>query len=89
MAEPKAMQAKYDEIATILIPYCDNYLNEGYKVLCLHTLEKLCRKRPSPVASGNPNTWAAGIIYVTGQNNFIFDTTQPSHMTTEEIVEPL
>ena len=45
MSVPKAMQGKYDEIAAILIPYCDEHLNDEYKDLCLHALEKLCRKR--------------------------------------------
>lgn len=89
MAVPKAMQAKYDEIAAILILYCDEYLNDEYKELCLRALEKLCRKRPSPIASGRVKTWAAGIIYAIGQNNFIFDKSQAIHMTAEEIVEPL
>ena len=83
------MQGKYDEIAAILIPYCDEHLNDEYKDLCLHALEKLCRKRPSPVASGRAKTWAAGIIYAIGQNNFIFDKSQAIHMTAVELVEPL
>jgi len=89
MAVPKAMQYKYDEIAPILESYCDAYLNDEYKALCLHALEKLCRKRPSPLTAGKAKTWAAGIIYAIGQNNFIFDRSQPVHMTAEEIVEPL
>ena len=89
MAVPKAMQGKYDEIAAILIPYCDEHLNDEYKDLCLHALEKLCRKRPSPVASGRAKTWAAGIVYAIGQNNFIFDKSQAIHMTAVELVEPL
>ena len=89
MSVPKAMQTKYDEIAAIVEPYCDNYLDEEYKVLCLHALEKLCRKRPSPLMSGRAKTWAAGIIYAIGQNNWIFDKDQPIHMTATELVEPL
>lgn len=89
MAVPKAMQGKYDEIAAILIPYCDENLNEEYKELCLHALEKLCRKRPSPLVSGRAKTWAAGIIYAIGSNNFIFDRSQAVHMTAGELVEPL
>ncbi len=89
MAVPKAMQSKYDEIAEILVPYCDEYLNEEYKELCLRALEKLCRKRPSPLMTGRAKTWVAGIIYAVGQNNYIFDKSMPIHMTAEEIVEPL
>ena len=89
MSVPKTMQAKYDEIAAIIVPYCDEYLNDEYKTLCTHALEKLCRKRPSLLTSGRARTWAAGIIYAIAQNNFIFDKSQPVHMTVDELVAPL
>lgn len=85
---PKNMQATYDRVAAVLIPYCDTYLDEEYKTLCLHALEKLCRKRPSPLLSGRTNTWAAGIVYAVGSANFIFDRSQPIHMTAAELAEP-
>jgi Domain of unknown function (DUF6398) len=37
----------------------------------------LCRKRPSPPASGRPRTWACGIIYALGRLNFLSDKAQP------------
>ena len=86
---PKSMQGRYDELAAIIVPYCDGYLDDEYKVLCLHEVEKLCRKRPSPLTSGRARTWAAGIIYAVAQNNWIFDKSQPIHMTAEELVGPL
>lgn len=88
MAIPKAMQPKYDEIATLLILYCDEVLSDEYKQLCLHALEKLCRKRPSPLQSGRTRTWAAGIVYAIASNNFIFDRSQPIHYTAEELAAP-
>ena len=88
MAVPKAMQGKYDEIAAVLEPYCEKYLNEEYRDLCLRILEKLCRKRPSPLNSGRANTWAAGIVYAAGSANFIFDKSQDVHMTAEELAAP-
>lgn len=89
MKIPKEMQATYDDISKILIEYSRLYLDDDYEQLCLHALEKLCRKRPSPLKSGRINTWAAGIIYAIGSNNFIFDKTQKIHMTAKELVEPL
>ncbi|MBQ8160273.1 MAG: hypothetical protein IJ083_05925 [Clostridia bacterium] len=88
MSVPKTMQDKYDEISAILIPYCDEHLSEEYKELCLKALEKLCRKRPSPLSSGRANTWAAGIVYAIGSNNWIFDRSQDIHMTASELVAP-
>ena len=48
MSIRKAMQARSDRLAAIIEPYCDEHLNEDHKVLCLHVLEKQCRKRPFP-----------------------------------------
>ena len=82
---PKAMPAKYMEIAGIIEAFCDEKMNAEYKELCLKALAKLCRKRPSPLASGKAHTWACGIVYAIGQNNFIFDKSQPISMTAGEI----
>ena len=82
---PKAMSARYMEIAEIIEKFCDEKLDAEYKDICLRALAKLCRKRPSPVASGKANTWACGIIYAIGANNFIFDKSQSLSMTAVDI----
>lgn len=88
MKIPKEMQKTYDDISKLLIEYSAEYLNKEYEELCLHALEKLCRKRPSPLKSGRSNSWAAGIVYAIGSNNFIFDKSQPIHMTSKELAAP-
>jgi hypothetical protein len=84
---PKAIAPRYVEIAQLIVGFCDEKLDEEYKALCLKALEKLCRKRPSPVAGGRAPTWACGIVYAIGSNNFIFDKSQPLTMTATEIAE--
>ncbi len=71
MNVPKEMRETYEVISKLLIEYSEEYLNKEYEELCLHALEKLCSKRPSPLKSGRSNTWAAGIVYAIGSNNFI------------------
>ncbi len=88
MSIPKIMQEKYDEIAPLIIAFCDVRLNAEYKELCLKLLEKLCRKKPSPLLTGKAATWAAGIVYCIGQMNFIFDKSQEIHMTADALAEP-
>ena len=63
MKIPVQMQPVYEEIAGMIDEYCEKYLNEEYRALCLRLLEKLCRNRPSPLLKGRRNTWAAGIVY--------------------------
>ena len=85
MKIPSQTQPVYDVIAGMIEEYCEKYLNEEYKTLCLRLLEKLCRKRPSPLLKGRYNTRAAGMVYVIAANNFIFDKSMPIHRTAEEL----
>ena len=84
---PKEMSARYMEIAELIEDFCDEKLNEEYKEICLRALAKLCRKRPSPIISGRAYTWACGIVYAIGSNNFIFDRSNPLYMTATEIAD--
>lgn len=88
MKIPAQMQPVYEEIAGMIEEYCEKYLNEEYRALCLRLLEKLCRKRPSPLLKGRHNTWAAGIVYAIAANNFIFDKSMPIHLTADELSRP-
>lgn len=84
---PKPLSKIYNEIAKIISEFANEKLNEEYKALSLKALEKLCRKRPSPLVKGKPLTWACGIVYAIGSSNFIFDKSQPIHMTGYEIAD--
>ena len=87
MKIPVQMQPVYKGISGIIVEYCEKYLND-YRVLCLRLLEKLCRKRPSPLLQGRRNTWAAGIVYAIAANNFVFDKSMPIHLTADELSRP-
>ena len=81
----KVSDDKVDEIASYIIGFCNNYLNSEYTDMSIRLLEKLRRKRPSPLLTGRANTWACGIIYAIGSTNFLFDKSQKPHMTASEL----
>jgi len=60
--------------------FCKQHLNAEYADLCRRLTEKLARKRPSPLVSGKPNTWACGIVRTIGWVNFLDDRSQKPHM---------
>jgi hypothetical protein len=60
--------------------FCREHLNDEYAILCRKLAEKLARKRPSPLLSGKPNTWACGIVRTIGLVNFLDDRSQNPHM---------
>jgi hypothetical protein len=67
-------------IMTMIDRFCREHLNEEYAELCRRMTEKLARKRPSPLVSGRPNTWACGIVRTIGWVNFLDDRSQTPHM---------
>ena len=60
--------------------FCKEHLNKEYTDLCRKLTEKLARKRPAPLISGKPNSWACGIVRTIGWVNFLDDKTQKPHM---------
>ena len=67
---PKMMLPVYEKIVGLTDDVCDRHLNYEYRDLARAMTGALCRKRPSPVASGQPRTWACSIVYVLGRINF-------------------
>jgi Domain of unknown function (DUF6398) len=82
---PKPMQATYDAVAALTDAFCRDHLTGEYRDLARAMTAALSRKRPSPLASGQPRTWTCGIIYVLGQLNFLSDKASQPHMTMAEV----
>lgn len=82
---PAKMEQIYESIVGITDDFCGKHLNEEYAELCREMTEVLCRMRPSPLLKGRVNVWAAGIIYVLGRVNFLFDKTQDPHLSASEL----
>jgi len=81
---PKGMQATYDAITALTDAVCRERLDDEYRELAQRMTAALCRKRPSPLASGQPRTWACGVVHTIGQLNFLSDrSTQPYRSTAD------
>ena len=81
----KSMQATYEAITSLTDAFCREHLNEDYAELARRMTAALSRKRPSPLTSGQPRTWACGIVYVLGQINFLTDPSTQPYMTTADL----
>ncbi len=69
-----------EEITGLVDAFCHEHLNDEYADLCRQLIEKLGRKRPSPLVSGKPSSWASGVVRTIGWVNFLDDKTQSPHM---------
>ena len=65
--------------------FCGDHLTGEYRDLARAMTASLSRKRPNPLASGQPRTWACGIIHLLGQLNFLSDKASEPHMTMAEV----
>lgn len=81
------VKAKLGVILEMIDVFCREYLNDEYLELCRKLAEKLARKRPSPLLSGKPATWACGIVRTIGSVNFLDDSSLSPHMKLTAIDE--
>jgi hypothetical protein len=77
---PKSIKPRYDEVVALTDVFCQTHLDDEYAGLARRMAAALARKRPSPLASGQPRTWACGILYTLGQLNFLSDPATKPHM---------
>jgi Domain of unknown function (DUF6398) len=84
-AVPKPMQATYETVVALTDAFCHDHLTDEYRDLARALTAALARKRPSPLVSGQPRTWACGIIHILGQLNFLSDKTSQPYMTMAEV----
>ncbi len=85
IAVPKALQATYEAVTALMDAVCDQHLDQDYRDLARAMAAALSRKRPSPLASGQPRTWACGIVYALGQTNFLSDDSFEPSMTMAQL----
>jgi hypothetical protein len=84
---PEAARPAYEAIVGLIDAFCQEHLDEEYRVLCRKLAGILARKRPSPLTRGKPDSWASGIVRVVGWANFLGDPSQPHHMKMTDIDE--
>ena len=82
---PKPMEKTFNAIVALTDTFCREHLNAEYAQLARQATAALCRKRPSPLMTGNPKTWACGIVYALGSVNFLFDKSQKPTMRAAEL----
>ena len=77
---PADARSKFEAITALTDAFCRDRLNEEYADMCRRLAAVLARKRPTPLARGNEETWACGIIRTIGWVNFLDDSSHQPHM---------
>jgi hypothetical protein len=82
---PVAMRPVAEQVIARADAVCGDLLDEEYAALARHVVAKLARKRPSPLQSGRPVTWAGGVVYALGQVNFLFDRSREPYVAHDDL----
>jgi hypothetical protein len=82
---PRAVRPDVEQIVALTDGFCAEHLDAEYARLCARLVAKLSRKRPSPLLRGDLRIWAAAAIYAVGSVNFLFDRSQPLHLTGDDL----
>jgi hypothetical protein len=82
---PRALRPDVEQIVALTDEFCAEHLDAEYATLCALLVAKLSRKRPSPLLRGDMRIWAAAAIYAIGSVNFLFDRSQPLHLTGDDL----
>jgi len=82
---PHAVRPYADQVVAATDAVCLEHLDVEYADLCRKVVGKLGRKRPSPLTRGDLGIWAAGVVYVVGQLNFVFDPAQTPHASADQL----
>ncbi len=85
MKIPKGVEYVYDGLTEMTDRFCAAHLNEEYAELSRRAIAALCRKRPTPLTSGAPQTWACAVIYALGQVNFLTDRASKPYMAMADV----
>lgn len=82
---PRAMLPTYEAMVALTDAFCAEHLDAEYRDAARRMAAALCQKRPSPVTSGKPRTWACAIIHVVGRLNFLSDPAFEPCMTMAQV----
>lgn len=78
-------RTRKEDVLALILGFSDRYLDEEYGTLCAHLVEKLSRKRESPLVRGRVGIWAGSVIHAIGTINFLFDPSFEPYVSFEDI----
>ena len=80
-------QARFGEVATSLANFGAAHLDPELTGFTLELWKRVCRLKRVDCRRGDPNVWAASVILAVARMNFLFDRSQPVHLTLDTICD--
>jgi hypothetical protein len=85
VAEEK--QERFCEVSASITSFGAAHLDPELMGFALDLWKRICRSKRLDCRRGNPNVWAASVMHVIARMNFLFDPSQPAHLTFDTICD--
>jgi hypothetical protein len=79
------VKEKTDRLIELTSDFCQQYLNDEYRDLCVKLIKKMGRKRDIPFMRGDLEIWASSVIFALGSINFLFDRSSKPYVTRDAL----
>ena len=83
----EARRERFAEVAALLEQFGQTHLDPELTGFMLELWKRLCRRKAPDCLRGKPVIWAAGVTHVIARMNFLFDRSQPVHVTFDTICQ--
>ncbi|HKF78435.1 MAG TPA: DUF6398 domain-containing protein [Candidatus Dormibacteraeota bacterium] len=82
---PRRLRQDAAEILRLTDSFCAEHLDAEYGHTCRRLVARLARRRPTPLARGDPRVWAAAAIYTVGSLDFLFHPSSEPHINVRQL----
>ncbi|MBI3158462.1 MAG: hypothetical protein HYZ26_02550 [Chloroflexi bacterium] len=81
----KQLQGEFDEVKRLAREFAAERLSQEYADLVDALVDDIAKEQPGLILKGRAKSWAGAVLYVLGQVNFLFDSSQTPHMQASEL----
>jgi len=82
---PSDREARFAEVAALVEQFGRQHLDAELTAFAIELWTRLCRRKAPDCLRGTPAVWAASVTHVIARMNFLFDRSQPVHLTLDTI----
>jgi len=84
---PTDRRKRFDEINRLIEGFGQEHLGSELTGFACELWRRVCRKRDGACMRGKAEVWAATAVHVIARMNFLFDRSQPRHLTFDTICD--
>jgi len=84
---PSEHRERFEQVARLIEQFGQQHLDAEITGFAIELWKRICRRRVSYCLRGKPEVWAASAIHVIARMNFLFDRSQPVHLSLRTICD--